>query len=262
MKLIKFFAMVILLTQLAACSSSRVTPSSTFVTFEVAAENVKAINVGNAIKVIYTQAPESSVRVEAPDNVVDYVSVKVKGDKLDVGLKPHVDIAGSSKVTVYVSSPSLKSVDASSASYVGMPAGLKTRSEINIEASSSATISISDLNVSKAGIEASSAARISVGSLIAETVNAECRSAATMDLSSLDVRTISAEATSAATMSLSGRCDFADLEANSAATIKAKDLAAARGRANSNSAGSIKCNVSDVKIVDKSTSGRIENFAR
>lgn len=65
------------LLAMTSCSSTRITPSNTFVTLEVAANDVREISSCCGINVIYTQSPQTSVKVNAPENYVDYIKVTV-----------------------------------------------------------------------------------------------------------------------------------------------------------------------------------------
>lgn len=209
----------VLAVSLMSCSTNRVTPSSTFVTFEVAASSVNAIEGSSSIKVIYTQAPKTAVIVEAPDNLADLLDISVKSGVLSAGLKPLANVSGSTNVTVHVSSPSLRKIDMSSASNLEIVQGL-----------------VIDGNLS---VDASSAASISMTGLIGNNVSIDCSSSARVLISGINVAAVSAEASSAAQIDLAGECRSVSFEASSAASINASELKSEGGHASASSAGSI-----------------------
>lgn len=205
-----------------SCSTNRVTPSSTFVTFEVAASSINAIEGSSSINVIYTQAPKTAVIVEAPDNLADLLEISVKSGTLSAGLKPHASVNGSSNVTVHVSSPSLRKIDMSSASSLEVAQGLAIDGNLSVDASSAATVSMNGLSGENISIDCSSSARISI--------------------SAITVSSVTAEASSAAQIDLSGECSSVRFEASSAASIDASELKSEGGYASASSAGSISSN--------------------
>lgn len=202
-----------------SCSTNRITPNSTFVTFEVAASYINAIDASSSVKVIYTQAPKSAVIVEAPDNLVGLLDISVKSGTLTAGLKPGALINGNSNVTVHVSSPSLREIDMSSAS------ALEIAQDFAI-----------DGNLS---IDASSAASINMSGLVGDNISIDCSSSAIVSISGIRVQAISAEASSAGQICLAGECSSVSFEASSAASINASELTYEGGHASASSAASI-----------------------
>lgn len=258
-KLYSFLAFASL--TLASCSSTRLTPSQTFVTFEVAATDVREIEVGNDIKVVYTQSPETSVKVEAPDNFVDYVKVGVKNGVLtaylDFGTLASVSM-NSSNVSVYVSSPVLYDIDTGSSASVVIADGLKISSGLDIDTSSSSSVSISGFEGAGVTIDCSSSSVVSINGVVAKSVSVECSSSACVDISGISADYVSAEANSSASVSLSGVCTEVNFEASSSAGIDASALRASKGRAEASSSSGIRCSV-DKLSQETSSSARIVN---
>ena len=212
---------VLALAALSSCAIKQVTPSSTFVTFEVAASAINAIDASSSIKVIYTQSPKTAILVETPDNLSDMLDITVTSGKLSAGMKPNTNINGSSNVTIHVSSPSIKDIDLSSASSLeiaqGLVAGL-TGENLSIDSSSSAQVAISAISVSS----------------------------------------IDADASSASQINLDGQCQSVRFDASSAASIDASGLKAEGGFASASSAASISCNSPNLKT-KASSGGSINN---
>ena len=208
-----------------------VVPSKETVSYNIPAENIRAISSSASITVLYTQSETTSVAVECPENLKDLLDITVNNGELDAGFKAGTTINGNSNVTVRVSSPELIEIEASSCSRVTIAEGLTLTGALDIDASSSATVEGQNINVSKLEIEASSASTVVLNNLTAGSVDAD--------------------ASSASNIVLIGQGETAKFEASSAATIaaenfkvdnlsRAKATSAANIRYSANSTGSIK----------------------
>ncbi len=229
---------VLALAALSSCAIKQVTPSSTFVTFEVAASAINAIDASSSIKVIYTQSPKTAILVETPDNLSDMLDITVTSGKLSAGMKPNTNINGSSNVTIHVSSPSIKDIDLSSASSLEIAQGLVIDGNLSVDASSAAHISIAGLTGENLSIDSSSSAQVAI--------------------SAISVSSIDADASSASQINLDGQCQSVRFDASSAASIDASGLKAEGGFASASSAASISCNSPNLKT-KASSGGSINN---
>ena len=244
---------------LASCSvSNRVVPSPDFVTFEVAATNVNSIDVSSSIKVEYTQSDKVGVSVNCPENLVDYLDVKVKNGKLDAGFKSGISIDGNSSVTVTVSSPALSDIDASSSSSVIIPKSIMVTDELDIEASSSATVYIASVTRGNLSIDAATSSSVTVDAARCASLDIDCSSSAGVRVTGIECVSVSADASSASTITLSGKTVNAKYEASSAATINAAGLFAEKLRsAKAESAASIRCAANTRGSVTEESSGSV-----
>lgn len=172
-----------------------------------------AIEASSAVHVVIADEPGETIRIEADDNLIDYVSVRTEKKVLHVGIDRKARL---NNVHVTVTVPrngALKGCSASSA----------------------ATISCNEpLETARIELEASSAARIDIA-VKADTCEAETSSAATIT-ARLDVNHCEAEASSASTICLSGRAASCEAELNSAATLEASELVVGRYRIDTSSA--------------------------
>lgn len=77
----------LMLVSVTACAE-RITPSKNYVTKKVNVGSFNAISTSSSVDVIYTQSSGGQdVEIYAPDNLVDYIDVRVEGGVLKVGFK-------------------------------------------------------------------------------------------------------------------------------------------------------------------------------
>lgn len=156
------------------------------------------LKVSNAIEVEWRRGEQSSVKIEADDNVIGEVKTRVSNGVLRIDL----DRARLNHVTLraYVTSPTLDYIEASSASSVRALDMMTDRDRVDIRTSSAAEVEagVDAPNVkvdasSSSGVklhgrtrnldtEASSAASIHAFGLLSEESRARSSSAATIDL--------------------------------------------------------------------------------
>ena len=73
------------------------------------------VDVGGNFDLYVKQDSTRSVRIEADENLMQYIEVKMDGDKLVVQPKDGYNLSGSKQIKVYVSSPVLNKLEASGA---------------------------------------------------------------------------------------------------------------------------------------------------
>ena len=92
-----------------SASGKTITASKNYVTKPVKTEQFSAIATTSSVNVKYSQSPVTKVEIYAPDNIIDYVDVRVSGNTLTVGYKSDskIYIRGNNKTEVRVSAPSV-----------------------------------------------------------------------------------------------------------------------------------------------------------
>ena len=143
------FGLTSCITIIAASPSSdwpdhkTITASKKYETKNITTSEFNAISTSSSVNVIYTQATgEPSVEIYAPDNVIDYISVEVKGKTLVVGMTKNIRIKGQHKKEVHVSAPAVDNLKASSSGDIILKNGLTATGKIGMKASSSGDIKI------------------------------------------------------------------------------------------------------------------------
>lgn len=138
------------------------------------------VNVSRSVRVILTEGASGQLTVEADDNLIDHVVAKVAKGKLTIGIDPKIKSVSNVHVTITVPTDGrIESLEASSAAEIYTQNIVLTGPEVEIEASSAATINVS-IAADQCKADASSAATIQLkGS--ARTCEADINSAATLN---------------------------------------------------------------------------------
>lgn len=258
MKIYSLSLIALLIAAFTACSVNRVTPSSKFISYTVPADNVNSIDISASIKVLFAQSEKVSVKVECPDNVADFLIVDVQKGRLVAGFKANTSFDGNSGVTITVSAPSLSRIDASSASRFEMSGSLVQDGDLDIIASSSATVSLYKLSIHDLEIDNSLSSTVEIGGVTANNIGIECSSAAHTSINEIRCLSIDADASSAAAISLAGIVRSAEFDASSAASIKAGSLKAETIKsAQASSGAAITCRANTVSRISESSGGSV-----
>lgn len=93
------------------------------------------LDVGGNIDLYVKQDSVRSVRVEADENLMQYIEVKMEGDKLVIQPKDGYNLSGSKHIKVYVSSPVFKRLEASGACDIIGENVLSSADEISVDVS-------------------------------------------------------------------------------------------------------------------------------
>ena len=148
----------------ATVCAERITPSKNYVTKKVNVGSFNAISTSSSVDVIYTQSSGGqNVEIYAPDNLVDYIDVRVEGGVLEVGFKSprnNFSINGKHKKEVRVSAPAVNSLKASSSGDIIIKNGLKTSGKVTVKASSSGDVTGSTISCDDFAATANSSGEI------------------------------------------------------------------------------------------------------
>lgn len=203
------------------------------------ASEFTSIDASRGVQVIYTQAPEVAVVVEAPEDVIDMVITKIDGDELEVKVDNSIRSIDFT-VVVRVSSPMVTEFDAC--------AGAAIKSDaVDATSSSSSTVEV----------EATSGSYIHISSLKAGKVSVESTSGASATVTGLLTPVLEAESSSGATLKLVGNATTVDLEATSGSSIDASRLTFTSGRAEASSGATVRCDKARLSHSHTSSAGSI-----
>lgn len=233
-------AVTLMLVSATACAE-RITPSKNYVTKKVNVGSFNAISTSSSVDVIYTQSSGGqNVEIYAPDNLVDYIDVRVEGGVLKVGFKSprnNFSINGKHKKEVRVSAPAVNSLKASSSGDIIIKNGLKTSGKVTVKASSSGDVTGSTISCDDFAATANSSGDVSVKNLNAADV--------------------SADASSSGDVILAGICENASYRASSSGDVKAKGMKAVNVTASATSSGDVECYVTGSLTAKASSSGEV-----
>lgn len=240
----------ILSLAMSACSSASIgnitnkniesDSSSPLTTVAVKASDIQEIEVTRAITIEYTQGSNTSVTVQAPEDIMKYIEVRANDEKLYCKLTNGINInKGMERVKITVTSPKLTSIDATTAATVNINNGLELlKDDIDIDVTTAATVNINGLKCLKLDCDATTAGSISI--------------------SGISCTKVDAESTTAATIQLSGNADYLSAKATTGSSIQSSELKTKKGKAQATTGGSIKCNVKDLSA-QSTTGGDIKN---
>jgi len=120
MKKIALFSLIIIVFA-SGCreiAGERVKGSGHVITENRSTSDFNSIDVSGAIDVYVKQDSATSVRVEADDNILEYIEVHTEGSRLEIYTQNNIRLRPSNKIKVYISSPEYKEIQVSGASSV------------------------------------------------------------------------------------------------------------------------------------------------
>lgn len=136
-------------------SAQRLTGNKNVVKQERTVDNFTGIEVGGAFVVYLTIKDQTSLTVEADENLIDAITTKVKGDKLYISSS---GLRNATRLNIYVSSPAISLLDISGAARLE---GMNTLTAPNLDITASGASEIMlDLNVDDLNVDASGASDV------------------------------------------------------------------------------------------------------
>ena len=240
-----------------------IVPSKNYITKKVKVDDFNAISTSTSIDVVYTQTTgDTEVEIYAPDNLMEYVKVKVDGGMLKVSFQSKekskgINIKGKHETEVRVSAPAIHSLQASSSGDIILKNGLQYAGEVSLKSSSSGDIKGGKIICDALEIEASSSGDIELGNVECTSLTTESSSAGDVSIESLKAETVNVEASSSGDVSIAGVCRSAKLEASSAGDIEADELKAEKVIAKASSSGDVTCYASEALEVSVSSAGNV-----
>lgn len=119
------------------------------------------IDVSGAFDVYVRQDSVSSIKVEADENLMEYIEVKAEGNTLNIRPKDNARLKPSKKIKVYVSNPSYKRFEASGACEIISEGNISSPDAITVDLSGSCDVNI-DLKTPKVTAELSGSGTITM----------------------------------------------------------------------------------------------------
>lgn len=264
---------------LTSCSAFavKIKPSSHYVTKDVKVPDFTAISTSTSIDIEYTQGGKK-VKIYAPDNLIDYVSVTVNNNELTVKYNQNnMQINGKCNVKVIVSAPSVSKFTTYSAGDIDIKSDIKlntpvtflTKSagdieglnvsapEVSMATSSAGDIEFNNIKTQDLSLTTKSAGDIKIVNAESNDTEIRINSAGDITVETLTCKTLEATTNSSGDVKVAGRCSRATYTSNSAGDIKASRMIAVDVNATTTSAGNIKCYASGNLRVRRSSVGDI-----
>lgn len=188
-------------------------------------QSFTAVSASRAVKVLLVDEPAGKIGIEADENVIDHVSVGVKGSTLQLTIDQKYTSISDIHVTITVPTDGLLTeLEASSAAKIIAKTLIRGKS-VELDASSTASIEAS-VEAGQCELEASSSGKIKAD-IKAETCDMEATSAARIT-AAVAVQQCAIDLSSAGKIELTGAALNCSAEASSAAKLDASGFAAKR----------------------------------
>lgn len=234
--------------------------SKNYVTKSVKVEQFSAITTTSSVDVKYSQSPVTKIEIYAPDNIIEYVDVRVSGNTLKVGYKSvsgGLSIQGNNKAEVRVSAPSVNAFNTASSGDIDINTPLKIQGDVTFFTGSSGDIEAGDVTCDKLTAKTNSSGDVEVTSVKCVTLDIRTGSSGDIDIKDVAAKTVIASTNSSGDIKVSGTCDTAELTTRSSGDIAAGNLKAVNVKAATHSSGDISCYATGNKDIRKSSSGDI-----
>lgn len=209
------------------------------------------------VEVVMNESQDNIVKIEADDNVMEWVVCEVKGDILEVTVrKPNCNSYSDLNVKLTIpKNEKLQRIESRSAAKVHIKPTLVGNNKLFLRASSSADIVISRAEKKEVGIDASSSSSVS-GAFKAEFCAMKATSSADIEASVLTDK-LSPWASSSGRVKLSGVATTISAEASSSGDILCSNVSTETAFGAASSSGKIVFNCSGRLIAKASSSGDI-----
>ncbi len=242
-----FFTLILVMAAIVA-GAATITPSKTYITQTLRIGSFTALRTNTAIDIEYTVGPQS-VKLYAPDNLINYIKVSLSGGELQVSYKENMNIKGSHKSKLIVSAPKVLTFTVASAGDIKIKSNIKqTGNTVSLNTLSAGDIEAMNIEAKEVTCTTSSAGDIELSDLTATTVKLYANSAGDIKVRTLKARKDAhCYANSAGDISITTLYagEEADIYANSAGDVKVQKLSAPDVSANTNSAGDVR--ISDIE---------------
>lgn len=235
------FLVILLLVLMCACKSNALKPSKQPASYtkEYKVSGFTALEVYNSIDVKFSQSKETKILVTAGETALKYLKVEVKSGKLSMYFDTPAGFKGRLSASVTMSSPTLKAITTFNSADIEVVTPFKGES-LKIEAYNSAEVEFKNATEIK-------------------TLKIGAFNSAEVEIPALKSTNVDAQAFNSADIELGGTTTTVTFEAYNTGGIDAARLFAKTGKATAFNAGSIKCNVPDLKI-ERYNGGKIKNI--
>ena len=163
MKKIALFSLIILVFA-SGCreiAGERVKGSGHVITENRSTSEFNSIDVSGAIDIYVRQDSASSVKVEADDNILEYIEVHTEGSRLEIYTQNNIRLRPSNKIKVYISNPEYKEIQVSGASSIRCENEITSSDVIDIGLSGASDGKL-ELNAPKISVRLTGASNTSI----------------------------------------------------------------------------------------------------
>lgn len=257
----------------------RLTPSSRKALSWITVGNFNTVITNSIIDVIYTPGAKREVSIQAPENILPYVEVKVKNGKLTADFNHRITSDKGFRVVVNITAPAVSSLITNSAGDITITNDLSSNSPIELITNSAGDITTKRISCPALTIYANSVGDIKIEGISADRVEAAANSAGDINIyksakadqasfavnsagdirvNGLDATDVSLASTSKGDINASGKCINLMAAANSAGNINAPGLTSVNAMATTSSLGDITIYATTSAMTRQSSAGKIK----
>lgn len=202
------------------------------------------LDVSAGVKVIYkiSSAATPTVTITGDQDRIKLIDVIIRKNTLCITRAKDVKSSRIKGVTVTLSAPMVREIEASSGASVKCDDTVTISGSMDLDASSGADISFSSLTVDKIEIDASSGADITVRNVKADKAELEASSGASVTAASLAVKGMECEASSGGSVTATGSATTGKFSASSGGSVNASKLSVTNSTVRKSSGGSVDIN--------------------
>jgi len=161
MKIIALFSLLIFVGGCREIAGRRVRGSGHVITENRSASDFNSIDVSGAIDVYVRQDSATSVKVEADDNILEYIQVHTDGSTLEIYTENNIRLRPTNKIKVYISNAEYKEIHVSGASSVRCENEITSTDVIDVSLSGASEGKL-ELNAPKISVDLTGASNASV----------------------------------------------------------------------------------------------------
>jgi len=161
MKKIALFSLIIFVGGCREIAGERVRGSGHIITENRTASGFSSIDVSGAIDVYIKQDPTTSVKVEADDNILQYIEVHTDGSTLEIHTEDNIRLKPSHKIKVYVSNSEYKDLQVGGASSIRSENEITSADALNVDIGG-ASEGILEVNAPKVSVNVSGASKANI----------------------------------------------------------------------------------------------------
>ena len=161
MKIIALFSLIIFAGGCREIAGERVRGSGHVTTESRTASGFNSIDVSGAIDVYIKQDSTTSVKVEADDNILEYIEVRTNGSTLEIYTEDNIRLRPSHKIKVYVSNPEYKDLRVGGASSIRSENEITAADVLNVDLGGSSEGRL-EVNAPKVSVNVSGASNANI----------------------------------------------------------------------------------------------------
>lgn len=261
MKTLQLLALLLLASTFTSCFREGglicTKPNGEIVTEEVSLESFSRIELQMEAEVYITQGDESSVRIEASDNIMNILVTNVSKDELTLRTERSECIRGKSDVKFYVTTPDVEAITLSGSGFIVNETAL-TGSELDITLSGSGDIDLSDLDYSSSYMNISGSGKITIDEFVVTDLEAKTSGSGKTTISDLNASNVSMRVSGSGSMNFDGEnAERLDATIGGSGKLYAFDFPAERVEINVSGSGDCEVTANDELDVNITGSGSV-----